>query len=104
MEDPPDIDPEDDPKRIEPALDTIIPDNPSQSYDMKDVIRSIVDKGEFFEPHEFFASNIIVCFARLNGKSIGIIANQPMVLAGCLEINAFYPLLRFFQHSYPYNR
>jgi len=74
MEDPPIVDTGDDPRRIDPALDTIIPDNPNQSYDMKDIIRLIVDNGEFFEPHEYFAQNIIVCLARLNGRSIGIIA------------------------------
>ena len=64
---------------MDPALDTIIPDNPNQSYDMKNIIASIVDNGEFFEPHQYFAKNIIVCFARLNGRSIGIIANQPKI-------------------------
>ncbi|MCJ7616062.1 MAG: methylmalonyl-CoA carboxyltransferase, partial [Desulfobacterales bacterium] len=103
MEDPEDIISEDDPKRREPALDTIIPDNPNQAYDMKDVISSIVDKGEFFEPHEFFAPNIIVCFARLNGKSIGIIANQPMVLAGCLDINASDKATRFIRFCDSFN-
>jgi acetyl-CoA carboxylase carboxyltransferase component len=83
MEDPPIINTGDDPAREAPDLDTIIPDNPNQFYDMKDVIRSIVDNGEFFEPHELFAMNIIVCFARLNGRTIGIIANQPKNLAGC---------------------
>jgi len=103
MEDPPDIAPEDDPKRTDPELDTIIPDNPNQSYDMKAVIRSIVDKGDFFEPHEFFAPNIIVCFARLNGKSIGIIANQPMALAGCLDINASDKATRFIRFCDSFN-
>jgi acetyl-CoA carboxylase carboxyltransferase component len=67
------------------------------------VIRSIVDKGEFFEPHEFFAPNIIVCFARLNGKSIGIIANQPMILAGCLDINASDKATRFIRFCDSFN-
>jgi len=103
MEDPPDIDSGDNPKRTDPELDTIIPDNPNQSYDMKAVIRSIVDMGEFFEPHEFFAPNIIICFARLNGKSIGIIANQPMALAGCLDINASDKATRFIRFCDSFN-
>ncbi|MBW2538108.1 MAG: methylmalonyl-CoA carboxyltransferase, partial [Deltaproteobacteria bacterium] len=82
MEDPPWVDTGDDPKRMDLSLNTVVPDNPNQSYDMKDVIQAIVDNGEIFEPHQFYASNIIVCFARLKGRSIGIIANQPKVLAG----------------------
>jgi acetyl-CoA carboxylase carboxyltransferase component len=64
---------------------------------MKAVIQSIVDNGEFFEPHEYYAQNIIICFARLNGRSIGIIANQPMRLAGCLDINASDKATRFIR-------
>jgi acetyl-CoA carboxylase carboxyltransferase component len=60
----------DDPRRTSPELDTIIPDNPNQSYDIKAVIRSIVDNGDMFEPHEYFAPNIIICFARLNGRTM----------------------------------
>jgi len=90
MEDPPMVDTGDDPKRVDPALDTIIPDNPGQSYDMKDVIRSIVE-------------NIIVCFARLNGRSIGIIANQPQVLAGCLDIDASDKATRFIRFCDAFN-
>ena len=95
MEDPPVLNTGDDPRRTDPALDAIIPDNPNQSYDMKEVIRSIVDNGDIFEPHEYYARNIIVCFARLNGRSIGIIANQPQVLAGCLDIDASDKIARF---------
>ena len=65
------------PAATAPELDTIMPDNPSKAYNMKDVIRAIVDGGEFFEPHQFYAQNMIACFARLNGQAIGIIANQP---------------------------
>jgi acetyl-CoA carboxylase carboxyltransferase component len=103
MEDPPIIDTGDDPRRIDPALDTIIPDNPSQSYDMKDIIRLIVDNGDFFELHEYFAQNIIVCLARLNGRSIGIIASQPQVLAGCLDINASDKATRFIRFCDAFN-
>ncbi len=103
MEDPPIVDTGDDPKRTDPALDSIIPDNPNQFYDMKDVIRSIVDDGEFFEPHQYFATNIIVCFARLNGRTVGIIANQPASLAGCLDIDASDKATRFIRFCDAFN-
>ena len=103
MEDPPIINTGDDPARIDPALDGIIPDNPNQSYDIKDVIRAIVDNGEFFEPHFYFAPNIVICFARLNGRSIGIIANQPNSLAGCLDIDASDKATRFIRFCDSFN-
>ncbi len=103
MEDPPVVPTGDDPKRTDPGLDTIIPDNPNQAYDMKDIIRSIVDNGEMFEPHEYYAQNIIVCFARLNGRSIGIIASQPKVLAGCLDIDASDKATRFIRFCDAFN-
>lgn len=103
MDDPPAVDVGDDPKRIATDLDTIIPDDTNQSYDMKAVIRHIVDNGEFFEPHAHFAKNIIVCFARLNGKSVGIIANQPQVMAGCLDIDASDKATRFIRFCDAFN-
>ena len=103
MEDPPWVDTGDDPKRMDLSLNTIVPDNPSQSYDMKDVIHAIVDNGEIFEPHQFYAANIIVCFARLKGRSIGIIANQPKVLAGCLDIDASDKATRFIRFCDAFN-
>jgi methylmalonyl-CoA decarboxylase subunit alpha len=103
MEDPPFVDTGDDPKRTDSALDEIIPDNPNQSYNMKDVIRSIVDNGVIFEPHEYYAQNIIICFARLNGRSIGIIANQPENLAGCLDIDASDKATRFIRFCDSFN-
>jgi acetyl-CoA carboxylase carboxyltransferase component len=103
MEDPPVIPCEDDPKRLCPELDTLIPDDAAKSYDMKDVIRQIVDNGEFFEPHAHFARNIIVCFARLNGRPIGIIANQPKVMAGCLDIDASDKATRFIRFCDAFN-
>ena len=103
MEDPPIVDTGDDPRRTAPELDEIIPDNPNQSYDMKAVIRSIVDNGAMFEPHEFFAPNILVCFARLNGRTIGIIANQPENMAGCLDINASDKATRFIRFCDAFN-
>ena len=103
MEDPPVVNTGDSPQRVDPVLDTIIPDSPNKSYDIKDVIRSIVDKGEFFEPHEHFARNIVTCFARLNGRSVGIIANQPKELAGCLDINASDKATRFIRFCDAFN-
>jgi len=103
MDDPPVVPTGDDPGRMAPELDSIIPDNPNQSYDMKDVIRSIVDNGEIFEPHEYYAQNILICFARLNGRSIGIIANQPNVMAGCLDINASDKASRFIRFCDAFN-
>jgi len=103
MEDPPFVQTNDNPKRSDPALDTIVPDNPNHSYDMKAVIRSIVDNGDFFEPHQYFAKNMIVCFARLNGRTVGIIANQPEVLAGCLDIDASDKATRFIRFCDAFN-
>ena len=103
MEDPPVIDTGDSPRRTDKALDSIIPDNPNQSYDVKDIICAIVDNGEFFEPHEHFAQNIVVCFARMGGRTIGIIANQPKVLAGCLDINASDKATRFIRFCDAFN-
>jgi len=103
MEDPPVVATGDDPKRTDPALDSIIPDSPAKSYDMKAVIASIVDNGEFFEPHMYFAQNIIIGFARLNGRAIGIIANQPKFMAGCLDINASDKATRFIRFCDAFN-
>ncbi len=85
----------DDPLRMESALNEIVPDNPNKPYNIKDVIRLIVDDKQFFEIHEHFAQNIVVGFARLGGHSIGIIANQPAVLAGVLDIKASEKAARF---------
>jgi acetyl-CoA carboxylase carboxyltransferase component len=103
MEDPPVVSTGDNPRRTDAGLDSIIPDNPNQSYDMKAVIGSIVDKGDYFEPHQYFAKNMIVCFARLNGRSVGIIANQPSVLAGCLDIDASDKATRFIRFCDAFN-
>jgi propionyl-CoA carboxylase beta chain len=73
---------------MEEKLNRIVPDDPSKPYDIKDVIRLVVDEGQFFEIHEMFATNIVVGFARLGGHSVGIVANQPAVLAGVLDINS----------------
>jgi propionyl-CoA carboxylase beta chain len=95
MEDPPVIACQDDPLRTESSLDALIPDNPNKPYDMHDVIKAVIDDGYFFEVHEHFAKNVVVGFARLNGRSAGIIANQPSVLAGVLDINASTKAARF---------
>lgn len=97
MEDPPYVETGDNPGRACPELDVIIPENPMGSYDMRDIIRSIVDNGEFFEIHEHFAQNILVGHARLGGKSIGIIANQPKYLAGCLDVDSSDKATRFIR-------
>jgi methylmalonyl-CoA decarboxylase subunit alpha len=103
MEDPP-LAPGSDPaSREEPALDAIIPDDPRASYDMHEVIRAIVDEGDFFEPHHYFAQNIITALARLNGRPIGIIANQPKVLAGCLDVDAADKATRFIRFCDAFN-
>ena len=81
--------------REDPALDTLIPPESDQPYDMRDVIHRVVDDGYFLEVHEHFAQNILVGFARLGGKSVGIVANQPAVLAGTLDINASLKGARF---------
>ena len=103
MADPLIVNTGDDPRRTDPSLDTVIPDNPRRSYDIKDVIRSIVDNGEMFEPHEYFAKNIVVSFARLNGRSVGIIANQPNNRAGALDINASDKATRFIRFCDAFN-
>ena len=103
MDDPPFVDTKDDPARIDESLDTLIPDSANQSYDIKDVITSIVDNGEYFEPHQYYAKNIVICFARLDGRTIGIIANQPNFLAGCLDIDASDKATRFIRFCDAFN-
>jgi propionyl-CoA carboxylase beta chain len=88
LEEAPIIRSTDDPLRADEALDSIVPDLPNKPYDIKEVITHVVDDGEFFEVHEHYAQNIIVGFARLNGRSAGIVAQQPNVLAGVLDINS----------------
>lgn len=93
----------DDPLRTEIDLDTIVPENPNQPYDMKDVIKLIVDDGHFFEVHEEYAQNIIVGYSRLGGQAVGIVANQPMVLAGVLDIKASEKAARFIRTCDAFN-
>ncbi len=88
MEEPPLLRSTDDPLRADEALDALVPDVPTKPYDMKEIIHHVVDDGEFLEVHEHYAQNIVVGFARLNGRAVGIVAQQPMVLAGVLDINS----------------
>ncbi len=85
----------DDPARVEPSLDTLIPDNPNQPYDMKELILKLADERDFFEIQEDYAKNILTGFIRLEGQSVGVVANQPMVLAGCLDIDSSRKAARF---------
>ncbi len=103
MEDPPILDSEDDPNRTGAKLDTIVPDSARQSYDMREAILSIVDNGSILEPHRLYAENMIVCFARLNGRTVGIIANQPLVIAGSLDVNASDKATRFIRFCDAFN-
>ncbi len=89
--------------RVEDRLNEIIPDNPNKAYDMYEVIKSIVDDGDFFEIHAQFAKNIIVGFAHMNGRSVGVVANQPKVLAGVLDINASRKAARFVRFCDAFN-
>src|SRR4029450_6146817 len=81
--------------RDEPSLDTLIPDNPNKPYDMKELILKVVDEGDFFEIQEAFARNIVIGLARMEGRTIGVVANQPMVLAGVLDSDASRKAARF---------
>jgi propionyl-CoA carboxylase beta chain len=94
-EDPPATPSEDDPSREEAGLATLVPTNPNKPYDIRDVIKLVVDGKHFFEVQEHFAKNIVVGFARLNGRSVGIVGNNPAVLAGCLDIDASVKAARF---------
>ena len=89
--------------RVEDALNSIVPDNPNKAYDMYAVIKAIVDDGKFFEVHKEFAKNIIVGFAHFGGRSVGVVANQPAVLAGVLDINASRKAARFVRFCDAFN-
>ncbi|KAJ02709.1 acyl-CoA carboxylase subunit beta [Sulfitobacter mediterraneus] len=85
----------DEPDRIEASLDTLVPANPNTPYDMKELIQKLADEGDFYEIQEDFAKNIITGFVRLEGRTVGVVANQPMVLAGCLDIDSSRKAARF---------
>lgn len=95
LEDPPHKEADDDINRIEKDLDTIIPDSPKKPYDMHAILKKVIDKGEFLEVHKYYARNLIVGFARFNGRAVGIVANQPAVLAGVLDIESAMKGARF---------
>ncbi len=95
QEDPPLKACADDPNRADVALDTLVPVNPNQPYDMRDLLRAVVDDRDFFEVQEHFAKNLVIGFARLNGRSVGLVANQPSHLAGALDVDASLKGARF---------
>lgn len=103
VDDPPRVVCKDDVNRKDAALDSIIPENPNKPYDMKEVIRLIVDEGNFFEVHESFAENIVVGFARLGGMPVGVVANQPAMLAGVLDIDSSRKGARFVRFCDAFN-
>ena len=103
LEETPLVDTGDSPDRMSDELNTLLPDNPNMPYDMFDVIREVVDNGEFYESHKHYAQNIITCFARMDGSAVGIIANQPNVMAGCLDINASDKSARFIRFCDAFN-
>jgi propionyl-CoA carboxylase beta chain len=100
---PPRAEATDDPERAAPGLATIIPDNPKEPYDIKDVITMIVDGGDFFELQPYYAMNIVVGFAHLDGRPVGVVANQPKVMAGALDINASDKAARFVRFCDAFN-
>jgi acetyl-CoA/propionyl-CoA carboxylase len=102
-EEPPHVETGDDPNRPDNNLINIIPENPLQPYDMKEIVHSILDNHTFLEVHELFAANIIVGFGRLHGRTVGIVANQPMVLAGALDIDSSNKAARFIRFCDCYN-
>lgn len=103
LEDPPRIEPSDDPDREDEELNYIIPDDPNKPYEMKDVIKKIMDRDSFFEVHESYAQNIITGFARLDGRVVGIVAQEPSVLAGVLDIDSSLKGARFVRFCDAFN-
>ena len=103
MDDPPRVEPVDDPDREDERLDTLIPDEPNKPYDIKEIIGAVLDEGRFFEIHEHFARNLVVGFGRLDGGVAGIVANQPAVLAGTLDIDASVKGARFVRFCDAFN-
>uniref|UniRef100_UPI0013B4154E acyl-CoA carboxylase subunit beta n=1 Tax=Microvirga calopogonii TaxID=2078013 RepID=UPI0013B4154E len=93
----------DDPNRVDDSLDTLVPDNPNKPYDMKELILKVVDEGDFFEIQESYAKNIITGFGRVEGRTVGFVANQPMVLAGVLDSDASRKAARFVRFCDAFN-
>ncbi|WP_423905913.1 acyl-CoA carboxylase subunit beta [Candidatus Spongiihabitans sp.] len=100
---PPHLSSDDSPARTEKSMDTLIPDNPNLPYDIKEIIVKIIDEGDFFELQPNYAKNIVIGFAHMQGNSVGFVANQPMVLAGCLDINASIKAARFVRFCDAFN-
>src|SRR5881398_3370575 len=103
LETPPRVQPTDDPLRMDEELDHVVPDNPNKPYDMRNVVRLVVDDGEFFEIHEHYARNIVCGFSRLNGIAVGIVGNQPAQLAGVLDIDSSAKAARFVRTCDAFN-
>ena len=103
MDDPPRVETSDDPHRLVTELNEFIPESSKTPYDMKDLIKKVVDESYFLEVHQNYAPNIIVGFARFNGRSVGIVANQPQILAGCLNIDASKKAARFIRFCDAFN-
>ena len=103
MEDAPVVRSEDDPLRTDEALDALVPEEPNKPYDMREVITKVVDDGEFLEIMQHWAGNILIGYARLDGRSVGIVANQPAMLAGVLDINASVKAARFVRFCDAFN-
>src|SRR3954463_10537983 len=103
LDDPPRSDTTDSPDREDASLDTLVPPSPNQPYDMLDLIHTVADEGYFLEVHQHYAKNIIVGFARLDGRPVGIVANQPAVLAGTLDIDASVKGARFVRFCDAFN-
>ncbi len=102
-DDPPRVESSDPVERADPELDRIVPEESNQPYDIKDVVRRVVDDGNFFEVHEHFAQNLVIGFARMDGRPLGIVANQPAHLAGCLDINSSVKGARFVRFCDAFN-
>jgi propionyl-CoA carboxylase beta chain len=103
MEEPPRLPTSDDINRVDAQLDALIPESPNQPYEMRELIKSVADEGQFLEVHQHYARNLVVGFIRLNGQSIGIVANQPAFLAGVLDINASRKGARFVRFCDAFN-
>jgi acetyl-CoA/propionyl-CoA carboxylase carboxyl transferase subunit len=103
VEDPPRVEPWDDPERADEELESVVPDQPRKPYDVLEVVRRVVDTDSFFEVHENFAKNVVVGFARLDGRSVGVVGNQPRVNAGTLDIEASEKATRFVRTCDAFN-
>jgi acetyl-CoA carboxylase carboxyltransferase component len=103
LDDPPLVPTDDDPLRLVPELDELIPDSPTKPYDIIDAITGVVDDGDFFEIQPLWAQNIVIGFGRIGGRSVGIVANQPLVLAGVLDTTASIKAARFVRFCDAFN-